>query len=438
MLPWSRPYNLNLKMLTISEASYPITFRSESARKLGDHLRHHHSVVLLGMKRVGISNFLRFFQHHPGIAETYIKNGPLLWVHVDLNNLVELSAQALWRVTLKRIVDSLETNQVDPALIKQAERLFAESIQLNDAFFTLDCVQKLLRLIAQAGYSTILVLMRFDRLRDNLTPELFANLQAVKDSGGTNMSYIFTSYRPLSELAPTVFTPTATAVFVRDMYVKPAHESDLYSMLKTFSDRYELHLPDWAQETVVELSGGHAQYLHLSLLKLKDAGQIFSSSTELKAMLENDDELRLASEEIISSLTVGERQALWQWTQGKKKLPLPEYLTETGIITAKAKFFSPLFEQVFESVQASFTQTTTARELTKKELALFELLQSRLGEVVERDVIIEVVWPDQVEMGVSDWALDRLVARLRSKLGTTHFPYQIVTVVSRGYKLVAA
>ncbi len=45
----------------VVEASYPITFREKLSKELGSHIKNRNSVVLIGMKRVGISNFLRFF-----------------------------------------------------------------------------------------------------------------------------------------------------------------------------------------------------------------------------------------------------------------------------------------------------------------------------------------------------------------------------------------
>jgi len=42
------------------------------------------------------------------------------------------------------------------------------------------------------------------------------------------------------------------------------------------------------------------------------------------------------------------------------------------------------------------------------------------------------------EFGVSDWAIDRLVARVRVKLPQQNSPYEIVTVRTRGYKLSVA
>jgi len=75
-------------------------------------------------------------------------------------------------------------------------------------------------------------------------------------------------------------------------------------------------------------------------------------------------------------------------------------------------------------------------ELSKKEFLLLKFLEDNLNEICEREQIIEAVWPEAEALGVSDWAIDRLVARLRSKLKAQNKKVEIVTVKTRGYKLI--
>ena len=78
---------------------------------------------------------------------------------------------------------------------------------------------------------------------------------------------------------------------------------------------------------------------------------------------------------------------------------------------------------------------TVSVDLTKKELALLNFLEANKDQVCEREQIIEAVWPEAEELGVTDWAIDRLVARVRVKLKNQESPKEIVTVKTRGYKL---
>jgi DNA-binding winged helix-turn-helix (wHTH) protein len=82
------------------------------------------------------------------------------------------------------------------------------------------------------------------------------------------------------------------------------------------------------------------------------------------------------------------------------------------------------------------TQNTESIEFSKKEHLLYSLLLDKSGEICERDTIIHAVWPESEEIGVSDWTIDRLVARLRHKLLIQKSDNKIVTVKTRGYKLV--
>src|SRR3989338_10894685 len=122
---------------TIIEALYPISFRKSDAQKLGQHLKDRNSVVLIGIKRVGISNFLRFFLNHKEIAKKYIADGNShLFIPVDLNDLVEREVFPFWILTLKRILDSAEKSDLKEHTKKYIERLFLDCMQSKDTFLT--------------------------------------------------------------------------------------------------------------------------------------------------------------------------------------------------------------------------------------------------------------------------------------------------------------
>ena len=98
------------------------------------------------------------------------------------------------------------------------------------------------------------------------------------------------------------------------------------------------------------------------------------------------------------------------------------YLWNTGIVQEE-KIFSPLFE-LFVSAQ------------NKKEHMLFTYLEEHVNAICEREAIVDIVWPEYKEYGVSDWSIDRLVARVRGKLRKQKSMYEILTIRTRGYKLL--
>lgn len=423
------------------EATYPITFRADDARLMGQHLRHHDSVVILGMKRVGISNFLRFFLHHKDIATTYIEpNAKHLFIPVDLNDLVEREIYPFWTLTLKRLVDTIEASDLAENTKEQARRLFTESIQLKDLFVTVDSVQKVINEIIRANRIPVLFLIRFDRLKDAVTPELFSNLQGLKDAAKQRLSYVFTSYRPLHELAPDVFKKSALSVFSKDMSIPPATDEDMQIILTTLLDRYHLKLSPTLRSTLIELAAGHVQYLQLAIIKLHEEQQIPQNKADLLQLLLSNEEITLQSEELYESLTKYEQEVLLHVHHGKPveadASAKARYLWDTGILRrqgAENVIFNPLFADYVNRLHAGKNPNG---DFTKKEHLLFTFLKKHIGNLCEREDIIEAVWPEYKDLGVSDWAIDRLVARARVKLKNQNSPYEIITVITRGYKLV--
>ena len=74
-------------------------------------------------------------------------------------------------------------------------------------------------------------------------------------------------------------------------------------------------------------------------------------------------------------------------------------------------------------------------ELAPKEMALLTLLYERAGGICEKNEIARVVWPEY-EGVVSDYNIETLVSRLRSKLAQSGGrPDAIVTLKKRGYRL---
>ncbi len=427
-------------MLRVTETSYPISFRAKDARALGTHLSHHNSVVIVGMKRVGISNFLRFFLNHPGINKTYIHNGARpLFIPIDLNDLVERDIYAFWILTLKRIVDTIETTPELADLKKQSKRAFDESIQIHDLFFTVDNVQKLLAELEPYGVYPTLFFLRFDRLKDAMTPEFFSNLQGLKDAVKQRVSFVFTSFRPLHKLAPNVFPKSALSVFAHIMYLAPASQTDMTIILETFLARYQLKVPLETKKLLIAWCGGHVQYLQLALIRMKEEGKVPSAREELLSFLLADEEIALQSEELFESLRKSEQMVIGLIeNHGKISHELrhdAHYVWDTGLAKTrlgKHTLFNTFFKKYIEKTHAPGKIKT---ELTKKEHLLFSLLQTKLGDIVEREDIVQTVWPEYAELGVSDWAIDRLIARLRTKLREQKSTYEIVTVITRGYKL---
>lgn len=428
----------------VTEASYPLTFRQEEAKKLGEYIKQRQSVSLVGMKRVGISNFLRFFLNHKEVVGQYISSDhKYLFIPVDLNDLIEREIYPFWTLVLKRIVDASEDSELSEETKKKINALFLTSIQSQDLFLLIDSIRKALSLIAENDIYPTLFFLRFDRLKDAFNPSFFDNLEGLRDATNDRASYVFTSYRSLDSLFPEV--KNRLSVFAQVMHVRPASEEDMAVIYDSYKKRYNFELTNDVEHALFKLVNGNVQYLQLALILLNEKKDLqITTKEKLLEVLLNDERITLESEELWESLSKEEKQVLLPVAKGEKvstdDKTKATYLWDTGFIqenSDKEIVFSPLLQHYLVGKDAEDKKTQVV-DLTRKEHLLFSLLESQIGEICEREKIIESVWPEYQEFGVSDWAIDRLVARVRVKLRQQNSPYEIVTVRTRGYKLSVA
>lgn len=425
---------------TIIEEQYPIGFRAEDAEKLGQLLKNRRSVVLVGMKRVGISNFLRFFLNHKEIKEHYIKDTNHLFITVDLNDLVEREIFPFWILTFKRISDYVEENIDNAEIKKKISQLFLDSIQSQDLFLTIDGIRKSLIMLTDNGHKPTIFFIRFDRIIESATHTFFGNLQGLIDATDRKLSFVFTSVRPLDTLSSEVFTKHALSVFADTLYIKPSKKEDVEIILDTTIQQYDIYMSPDIREKLLYLVDGYNQYLQFALISLHEQKDVLNSNSDITKALLSDERILLQSEELLESLNLSEQEVLKKIISGEKTIQdektEADYLFKTGLISDDEKVFSPLFEKFLKDKTVNNKKENHTFELSKKEHALLNYLERFKNDVCEREEIIEAVWPEAESLGVSDWAIDRLVARLRSKMKQQESKEEIVTIKTRGYKLI--
>ncbi len=429
----------------VIEAQYPLEFRKQESLLLGKHLRHRHSITMIGMKRVGISNFLRFFFSHADMRDTYIRDkGKHVFIVVDLNDLIEREIFPFWTLVLKRVADTVEKIDMSSKEKKNIEILFLKSIQLQDHFMTLDNVRQALLVLIENNFIPTVFFVHFDRIRDKVSPTFFDNLEGLLDATGNKLSYVFTSFRSLNELSPEVFFNNPLPFYCESMHVGPAEKKDMETVFSAYNNRYSLNLSDKLKHALFDFAGGHIQYLQLSLLALGEYEKIKSSTPEdLLDLLLKDERIILQSEELLESLTETEREVLLKIANGDKlsedDYKEASYLWDSQIVIAqqgKASVFGKFFQEYLKRAVVKQPVLQNSAHFTRKENALFKFLKDHINLICERDMIINSVWPEYTEAGISDWAIDRLVARLRTKLRSQKSKFEIKTIRTRGYQLV--
>lgn len=429
----------------VIEAEYPLSFREKDSVVLGRHLRHRHSVTMIGMKRVGISNFLRFFFSHADAQEAYVLGEEKhIFIVVDLNDLIEREIFPFWTLVLKRIADTVERIEISPDQKKEIDSLFLKSIQIQDHFMTMDSVRQAIEHLIEKSFVPTLFFVHFDRIKEKVTPAFFDNLEGLLNSSGNKLSYVFTSFRQLTELSPEVFVGNPLPFYCENMFVPLASKGDMETIFTAYNSRYQLSLSSGIKAELFNLVSGHIQYLQLSLLALREYARLEKLSSEgLLDVLNSDERIVLQSEELWESLIDTEKDVLIKVVRKEslteKERKLASYLWDTQLLIEKkgeSHVFSLLFVTYIQQLMGKKEEALGLSHFTKKENALFNLLKDNKEEICERDTIISMVWSEYVEAGISDWAIDRLVARVRAKLRKQKSKYEIKTIRTRGYQLV--
>ncbi len=422
------------------ESFYPSHFRDEDVSSLAGNIKLHQSVELIGMKRVGINNFLRYFL----IKKSNHLDKKYLIIMVDLNNLFEREVFAFWRLTLKRIIDVVKNSSLPTVVKEKITHSFDVAIQTNDPLITFDEIREVISLIINNNLYPVFIFNRFDRLKNVVSIEFYDNLTALKDAGHNKLSFIFTSYREMEKLFPNVFFYTTSSGFAQIRYIKPVSLADGRIVTAQIEKQYDLNMNDGERTKLLVLTGGHIQYLRLSLLSLHEYLKENNNKLSQKffTQLETDERIMLQSEELWESLTPLEQEVMRKIVFRERLNHIDKgnisYLIETGFIHKDKRrwhLFSPLF---FNYVVKRTKMKTMGNvsEFTKQEQKAYSYLMDNLNKICERDQIINTVWPESSEWGASDWSLDKLIARVRIKLRNQKSLFQIITIRTRGYKLI--
>lgn len=218
-------------------------------------------------------------------------------------------------------------------------------------------------------------------------------------------------------------------ILVRALFPMPLLDAEgTRQLIAGFAAKFGFE-PTLAQaKQIFEYSGGHiglvkSLYLHLkshsdAKLSLK---QIFTEEAVLYRLQTLAQDLPL---EKISLLLSGKYPPLDQ-----------AFFAKYGYLNSKNAIFTPLlreFVEMSEMLPASQFQYA----LTAKELLVFQEARKSLNNYISRDALAFILWKDKWEEMYSDWAIDQIVHRIKSKLKDNSSPFQLETKKGVGIRLV--
>lgn len=219
---------------------------------------------------------------------------------------------------------------------------------------------------------------------------------------------------------------------------------DTRQFLAHYATQWEFRVPEKAIDEIVRMSGGHLWIAHQLLRHLRDnpkdtvedACHTDALMTKLTAIW---DKLDRAQKELLKRIAFGTATQEDVLSAEFKSLSHMRF-----IIREKTTWHLgiPLISHVIENeLTLSKWQTKndriyigdkdlTSRFTKKEKLALSILIQSK-QTLVTREILAKVIWGDAYEERYSDWAIDRLMYRLRSKLKTLSPNRELIKTAKR-------
>ncbi len=222
------------------------------------------------------------------------------------------------------------------------------------------------------------------------------------------------------------------------------HDSALY--LDHLCREWEFTVSGDKKEKILKACGGHAWLLKEALRRV-----MIEPKTSVDAICSSET-MRFRLEQIYFSFAKSEQEVLkkivkknYHITDAEEQHSLNyfkkmEFIANNQItVPLIVKYIKSLLPKVNIKLSGSHILVNDLildSHFSRKEKKVLQLFMKNPDEIVSRDDIAKVIWPINTESYFTEWALDRIIARLRSKLGKLGIPKNfIITLRGRGFMM---
>ncbi len=352
---------------------YPSTYREDLVKRVLRATRAGDSVSLIGLSGAGKSNLAGFIANRAGNVADH---GFLL---IDCNRLPDRAPASLFAAMRRAI---------------SAETTGAASPQPTDDFHALEVA---LREHVPAMKRVTFVLDRFDVFAE-ADAALFNLLRALRDAHKYALCYVTTTRRPLNPR-----TELAELFYANMIWIGPLSEADARWNVARYALRFGVEWDEAVTSLLLEVSGRYPSLL-------KACAEAVAGGCDANPIV-------LADHPAVQRRI----EEFWADRPGDADIEASGLAGIALLMRGRPQ----------SDVRADLLN------LTAKEHLLLVYLQSRAGEICEKDDIIRAVWPEDkvIERGIRDDSLAQLVRRLREKIeADAGKPKHLLTVPGRGYR----
>lgn len=451
--------------MTQTNSSQPINFREAEISRLLNYVRAGESASIIGVSGTGKSNL---FNHllDPQTQAYYLgdESSKYIFMRVNFHYLPDYSNRSVYSLMLEQF-ELLEERAEQLGLeLQQIAEIGRYHEALLDAGGDLLKVQRYFKqavriLLRRSERQLVFLFDQFGDVYQKADARLFSNLRGLREAYKYRISYLVFSR---SSLLP-VATGEAREEFYELMApnvvgLQPYSRADGTVMLNRMASRYQSSLDKALTEILLDLTGGHAGLLRAAYLATaQEQVEAPKNKNKKKAISSLLDVTNVGAEcdKIWNSISVEEQRLLarcaLQATPKIDEKPIQRQLELKGLLIKgkKPQLFAPLFGSYVNQQEALWerpiylekptrrvwTLGKPTQTLTALEYSIFSSLYERMGEVISRDDIADVGWPDALG-GISNEAINAVMSRLRKKIEPdSNTPRFLENVRGQGYRL---
>ena len=423
--------------MKIFETNFSPDFRQDDIKRILDYVMVGKFCQLVCIPGAGKATILRLLAHNRNVLKFHLGENEksLRFIY---SNLFELPNYREGQIA-KFLLLALEgkTPKTDDSLVLAKH--------LNEA------INKL----AVQGKHIVLLFDHFDEYQNQLPRSFFQMLKSARSVAKYKFATIFATRRDLVDLVDREIAKDYWDFFVGNtVYLKIYDERAVQSIFNQTEKTFSKKLSEKQKGQIVVLTGGHAKLTKI-LSELVFAEEI---DPENNLFLKNA-QIRSCLLEIWLFLTAEQQRALYLISQRELKIEsnVLENLIKLNLVKDTDKppqltFTIPLFFEFVKQMAPDIAEPKIVfdqytKEIVKGDSIISELLSAQeyrlvkffvenAGRVVERDELIEAVWPQtQVLEAISDEAIDQMIFRVRKKIEKEpNTPKHLITVKGRGIR----
>lgn len=452
-----------MAMSSVKPASITPPLRLETIKAYAEGIfapiRRGESVATVWVPMLGRRVRNKFIISYPQLFEKEIGNsGKYLLVYVEPLELTEESNSGYLNLLIRSIIESYNKQQGNGNSLEPKEFLLDSTSYPQ----LLESLERLLHVITGQDIEVVLFLGEFDELTF-ANQVFYNNLKIIWLKAQGKLHFVFLLLEDVTK--PEIFKKYGelNEILLKNVvYVPLVSNEDALWLIEYFGEQLKRKFSKEEKALLGDVCGGHPLLIKACtrLIALMN-GQKLEDKELVKFLIFHFDP-RSACQEIFDSLDPSEQYIL-KTVVGSSKTDLPaesNTLQKLGLVIKDKggiwRPFGKLLASVIEkgrqgaiasheeNKQVVFDEQTGAifvggrnveEQFARQEYEILKFFLKNPSRLRSREEVGEAMWGKESYDKYSDWAIDKVMSKIRKKLKEAGAEELVATVRGRGYKL---